>query len=367
MYEDEVTISATANAGYSINRFVLTIDENTTSALADNKLSMIEDNFALDSEGRSRDLVVVNVTTINNTDTDYAVEVYVTGLDGEYVLRHTINKQGETDALLVEGVADAQAKEISVMDIIADEVANERLDLVGFTFTSSTVSGGGLEIAGDGSTVVKVYYVRNNYSLEIETDNANAFKTMDGANGSIAYEEEVVVTLTLNLGYLLDKDADITLENEEGEDMGTAIASREESVDDETQQKTIVITIKMPADNVVLVLDPKADTETNYDIVIWKQSIDLFDEEDGNKAKYDQVTVIKAKGTTESEITLDMIETELAKQTLDLTGFNPEYVTDVEGKRVAGDGSTKINVWFDRVTMKLSPNAQRDLGRWNRC
>ena len=114
----------------------------------------------------ARDVTATGVY-VANPDTPYKVEHYLQNIDDDnYVLDATENKTGTTDTL-----TEATAK-----------------DYVGFTvqnFEQKTIN-------GDGSTVVKIYYTRNRYTIRFNKNDDVATGTMD--NMTVKFGQEISLT-----------------------------------------------------------------------------------------------------------------------------------------------------------------------------
>lgn len=131
-----------------------------------------------------------NFITVNNTgtakltvkysaniDTNYSIEHYQEQLDGSFVLQETVAKQGKTDTL----------------------VNHELINYTGFTFDASNsdniLSG---KVKGDGTLVLKVYYIRNRYNVTFDTKGGNVILPKE-----YKYNQEIGVLETpVKLGYI---------------------------------------------------------------------------------------------------------------------------------------------------------------------
>ena len=126
--------------------------------------------------------VINSITTIYakwtaNADTAYIVEHYLQNLnDDNYATTpfKTDNLTGTTDTLTM-----AEAKTFD-----------------GYTSPEVTQA----KIKGDGSTVIKLYYARNTYTVSLTSDITNA-GTLSGA-GSYKFGRSVTITAEPNLGYV---------------------------------------------------------------------------------------------------------------------------------------------------------------------
>ncbi len=135
---------------------------------------------------------ITNYTTVNavwtaNTDTPYKVEYYLQNIENyECTLAETVNKTGTTDT-----TANAEIKTFDH-----------------FTYSAGWTDSG--NINGDGSTVLKVYYTRDTYTVtfdgnggefswyEVNSSNGNVMKT-------VRYGDTVVAPTTCaKTGYTFD-------------------------------------------------------------------------------------------------------------------------------------------------------------------
>ena len=108
-----------------------------------------------------------------NTNTQYKVEYYLENLnDNNYTLTKTENLTGTTDT-----TAYANIKSFT-----------------GFTAEASEVKG---NINGNGSTVLKVYYQRNEYTISVTSSIGGS---VTGA-GKYKYGKQITLNVTVNAGY----------------------------------------------------------------------------------------------------------------------------------------------------------------------
>lgn len=157
---DEVTIIAVSNPGYT---WIGWYDEN--NQLTD------ELSYTFNMPSKS---ITYEARWNANTNTSYKVEHYKQNIeDDEYTLFETDNLTGTTDTL-TEG-------EVNVYK----------------GFASPTISQANID--GDGSRVIKLYYIRNKYIVDLNRNNTNA-GIVSGA-GSIKYEKEITIEAITNPGY----------------------------------------------------------------------------------------------------------------------------------------------------------------------
>ena len=114
-----------------------------------------------------------------NTDTKYIIETYEMDLNGEYVKVNTEEKAGETDT----------------------EVSAEIITKEGFTYEETISTPNGI-VAPDGSTVLKLYYSRNKYTVTLE--NGVGIESTEGAE-SYYYGATVTINADVKQGYTWSK------------------------------------------------------------------------------------------------------------------------------------------------------------------
>ena len=248
------------------------------------------------------------------------------------------------------GTTDTRIDLEAVKTLVA---ANEEIDFTGFNTTEVDANyTNGETIAGDGSTVVEVRYQRNSYMVYVDIDNANAFSAWPESEQSGLYESTLTFDFTLNKGYSLDEETgfEIWAMGENGE---------EEQVDDveftvdslENAQGTtdFKVTVTIPAKNVTLRVFATNNENTPFTVRYLFQNITLngyeTDENFADQTKY---------GPTEGKLTEDLIGyTE--GMTLDgKPGFVATRHSLVEGNKIAGDGSTVVTIYFDRLTTTIT-------------
>lgn len=124
--------------------------------------------------------ITVNASWTANADTPYKVEYYLENVNNNnYTLAYTENLTGTTDTTAIK---------------IVDKTYEH------FTIRSNTVSG---NINGNGSTVLKVYYSRDKFTVIISSDN-NCATLNKSFNGTYKYGYIIpAITVTVNLGYYL--------------------------------------------------------------------------------------------------------------------------------------------------------------------
>ena len=156
-YGEEVTVTATANEGYSFDGWSNGETSETITVVVDENTGAIVANFK------------------PNTDTKYIVRHLKEALTGEFV------QEGADEEL--RGTTGA-------------DVTPEPLTFEGFTTPSAQTK----KIAADGSLVIEYRYVRNSYSL---TWNANGgeFTNSGYTEGQVKYEAEIIPAQVARKGY----------------------------------------------------------------------------------------------------------------------------------------------------------------------
>ncbi len=127
--------------------------------------------------------VTLTATYAPNTDTAYTVEYYEMGTDGAYpaAATRTVNGSGTT----------------------GETASADTASPTGFTFDSDNVNNvTSASIAADGSTVLKVYLKRNQYTVHVTLGEGVSLNVANGAK--YYYGETVTFTATAATGYDID-------------------------------------------------------------------------------------------------------------------------------------------------------------------
>ena len=231
------------------------------------------------------------------TGIPYVVNHYTENLNGtSWTLNSTDNLQGTTGQVLT--------------------VANMKKAIAGFTYKEGKVGGTTVTtatVAADGSLVIDLYYTRSSYKVTLTA--GTGISGTSGA-GTYKYGQSVKIDATVKTGY--------TWTNWTGSGITTP-------------QATKAYTFTMPANDVSLTANAKANTDTPYVIRHYTEDLDgttwtLYETE--NK-----------KGTTDTTLTLaDFKKT--------ITGFTYKE-GQVDGKVVTtttlrGDGKLVIDLYYVR-------------------
>ena len=124
----------------------------------------------------------ITANWIANKDTAYRVEYYLQNIDNDlYSLdaTYSFNDDGETDTTAT--------------------VMPENIEHFTFNSSMSKLSG---NIDGEGSLVLKVYYTRNSYEVNLTIQNSKAGTVSGG--GLYKYGKEITISATTNAGYTFD-------------------------------------------------------------------------------------------------------------------------------------------------------------------
>ena len=165
-YETQITLTATTKAGYTFKGWY---DGET--------LKSTEEVCTVTVEGAA----TYTAKWTANTNTKYLVRYYVQSLDDPdtYQKREEVEKTGTTGT-----TATAEIKEFT------------HFTHDGGAYSSSVLSA---TIKGDGSTVLKVFYTRDSYTVEAVSDN-ETYGTVT-AGGTYKYGKEITLTATPKAGY----------------------------------------------------------------------------------------------------------------------------------------------------------------------
>lgn len=266
--DKSITIIATTNPGYTFNGWYDGDKELTKN---------LSYTFNMPAENLS---YTARWTANNNTA--YKVEHYLQNLDdNNYPTTpyETDNLTGTTDTLTNGEVKTYEG------------------------FTSPTITQ--VNINGDGSTVIKVNYTRNTYTVSLSQDNDKA-GTITGA-GTYKYGKSITVTSETNPGYTFN-----------GWYNGDNQTSPLETY-----------TFNMPANNLSYKAKWTANTNTAYRVEYYFQTI--YNEYLWNPSEIDNLT-----GTTD---TLTNVQVKTYE------GFTSPSITQVN---INGDGSTVIKLHYSR-------------------
>ena len=272
-YDDSVTINAITNPGYTFDGWY-----SNEEKVYDKETYTFNLKSNLSYEAK----------WIQNPNTAYKVEHYLQNIDNDnYSITpyETDNLTGTTDTLTNASVKTYE----------------------GFTSPSVTQE----NINGDGSTVVKLYYTRNSYTVNLSQDNKKA-GTITGS-GTYKYGKEITIIAETNPGYTFD---------------GWYIG--EQMVYDKEAYTFIV------KSNVSYEAKWHANDKTAYKVEHYLQNI--YD----NEYPEEPASIDKLYGVTD---TLTEAEVKTYK------GFTSPSVTQ---ENINGDGSTVVKLYYTRNTYIVS-------------
>ena len=123
---------------------------------------------------------VIAASWTANTDTKYKAEYYLQNLDDDnYTLDFTDNLTGTTDT---QAAATIKAYNHFTHIVISDSIESSNIN-------------------GNGTTVLKVYYARNNYLLTVNNENTKGGTIDCTDNGSYRFGKQINLSATVNAGY----------------------------------------------------------------------------------------------------------------------------------------------------------------------
>ena len=274
-YKQPITVSTSINTGYSFDGWFLNGVYKSTALSY--KIVMPDEDTTITAKYTA-------------SKVKYTVEHYLQNAnDNDYTLYETVKMNGITDTL-----TDATIKTYA-----------------GFTSPESITQ---QIINGDGSTVIKIYYDRDFYSLSLNKNISKA-GTISSNGGTFPVSKSITIEATTNPGYTF---------------LGWYNGENPVS----TNPK---YTFNMPAKNITYTATWIANTDTPYTVNHYQQNID--------DTEYSLFETEYLAGTTE-ELTDATIKT--------YAGFtSPESITQ---QIINGDGTTIIKIYYDRNTYSLLVN-----------
>ena len=260
---------------------------------------------------------VVNVSELTQ---DKTYTVTYSGNETTYTVKHYEQNIDDTAYTL----ADTQTLSGTVGTMTAAAANAE----AGFTAEAFEQT----RIAPDGSTVIEIYYTRNTYKLNYNT---NGGTYVD--NEVVPYGKSITVASVAKAGYTF-----------QGWTMAVT-ANGETTTTEYDNASNKLTTFTMPAGDVTLTAKWTAVTSANYMVVYWKESVptDTGADAMGATWEYDSSEVRSAVpgtivGDDASEYTAKKYE-----------GFKttPHHIDQVT---VAADGSSVLNVYYERQVYTFS-------------
>ena len=258
------------------------------------------------------------------TGTPYKVEYYMQSTSGDYELdsNRTLNLQGETDS------------PVSAPDLT---------DVDGKFYLDTTVEGTELSgtIAGDGSTVLKAYYSRKQYTFKAYVNGEEVANETYFYNANVTAPEDPAKEGYEWYNSAWYSDADYTVESS--------------------------VPGKMPANDVTLYA--RLDALDTYFTI----TVNYVDQKTGSEAtaevtstylgKTDSVIqIVEAVPETPAENTTYILISDLPDEVLASALQHYQYDADnatnlafnATNTKIAGDGSTNINVYYEPVTYTVT-------------
>ena len=271
-YEEEVTIDVLVNPGYTFNEWV-NINNVLLTTSTTYKFNMIASDLEYTAKISA------------NTNTKYVIN-YCQELvySSDYTIVEIVELTGTTDTL-----TNAETKVYEGMTVVEFEQVN---------------------INGDGSTVLNIYYTRNVYELKINVDSSKGGEVI-GAR-SYKYYEVITIISRANPGYTFK-----------------GIYNGEELVSEE-----LTYTFFMPSNDLEYIVKFEANTDTPYTVNYYQENLD--------GENYTLVDTVNLTGTT------DTLTSAEAKQ---YVGFTTPVIEQVN---INGDGSTVLNVYYNRNTYTIT-------------
>lgn len=265
-YEEVVSINAVASAGFTWAKWTVLFGapkiQNGTVTMPAND-------------------VTLNAEAVPNTNTPYKVEHYQEKVAGGWELKDTDNLTGTTGL----------------------KVTPEVKSYAGFKSPSTETK----TISADGTTVIKYYYTRREFTLTLVK--GTGIKSVTGA-GTYKYGETVTIKAEVEKGY--------TWSGWNGH---------------HTTQKQ-EYTFEMSSSSISMTANATANTNTKYTIWHWRQSLD---------GKYDLLEEETLYGTTGTTVTPKFKEYE---------GFSPRGSTI--STKIRGDGATLIEYYYERLSYTVT-------------
>ena len=324
-----VNLTATERTGY----------ENITFTSSDVTIST--DTFTMPTTA-----VTVTASATAMTNINYYIDVFLadeTNSFGE-VATETLQGTGTTDAPIP--TTDARAIVESVESGV-ENISRYNFNRFEYYIDESVETDEGEDpvyittIAGDGSSRLKIYYTRKDYALNYNTTNIDGIDTLP-TNTRVIWGNNIEGTFTLQAGYTFESIGayrTVMVDGEPTEELISGLVSHT------NEGNVYSYSFTMPAEDIVIRITTTANENTEYRIVYHYESTTL--------GTYDASEPIVEHGTTGEIITEAMIGV------VDGTMASPEGFeysrNDLDSNtRIAGDGSTVVNIYFTRLRSTLS-------------
>ena len=326
LHGDSVTLTATSKAGYN--------DATFTSG----DVEITNKTFTMPLNEQMR--VTVNASATPKTDTIYTIEVYLADELGAYKETATYETEGK-------GTTDEAIPTSDAQSIIEEEFDLATYHYNEFKYGQNAESEDVTTILGDGSSVIKFYYLRNEYKVTYEVTYADSIDALP-VGSEVVFGKTVEATFTMQAGYTFDSviatrkvpgEQESELKDEVLEDFVTATPVEEGSL-------TYKITFTMPAYEVNIKINTTANTDTAYTVVYHYEKVTLNNE-------YDEGETVDKEGTTGTVITEEMIGMVDGTIASPKEGFEYSRNDLIDNTQIAGDGSTVVNVYFNRIRKQM--------------
>ena len=326
LHSASVTLTAEALIGY----------DNVTFTSGDIEISGTTFIMPLNEQMR----VTINAYAEPNEDTHYTIEVYLADENGSYgdAPTYTTDGAGTTDTPIptdnsaIEGMFDLSTYHFSEFDF---EQTEENEDIT--------------TILGDGSSVIKFYYLRNEYSVSYEVNYASSINALP-VGGRVVFGREVTATFTMQAGYTFNSVvATRQVVGEGGEPEDEVLSDFVDAHPIEEGSATYIITFTMPTHDVKISINTTANPDTEYTVVYRYENVNLATADDS----YEEGEIIDLTGTTGTIITEAMIG--IVDGTIESVRDGFVYSrNDLDTNTIiAGDGLTVINVYFNRIRTEM--------------
>ena len=325
-YDTIVTIDNPSKAGYTFTGWTITGYDSTASG--HNASAWTEETGTSYKNLTATDGATVTFTAqwTAKTDTPYKVEHYKMNLDGTtYTLADTDNFKGTTDTSVTPAIKTYE----------------------GFTSPSTQI----VTIKGDGTTVVKYYYTRNKYTLDLNglINGTLRGNLVDVVKNPITGAEDRhtagTAVVTVNGTVVGNKVTDYCNEVYYGSSISiiTTAESGYSIIDNSN------VNFKMPAESKTVTVTINAK-DTKYLVRHWKKNVNTdsktYNENSLNDSNYTMYDTEYLSGKAYSWVK-PVVRT--------LEGFTYKGVLPSEGTAyVKPDGTTVIDVYYTRNTYTIN-------------
>ena len=351
MYGAEVTLKATANAGYNFG-----IDSTSLKTWTQNVTSGTEvtlDNSYAPEVGKHTTLT--STFTMNATNKIAFTIEATADTDTNFTIKHRF-----------ENVAgNAYEEDSSHADEVKTGTTDTQIDWQKYVksvngFTNAHIGEKqDLNIDGDGTQVVTIYYDRvDNLTLTLTNNYEKAISAMTISVGgqaqtgttvtNVTYGAEITVSVTLNEGYKFENfsfSKHITYDAEK-------LAKTE---------NTYSYTFSMPYESLTVTANTSRNTNTGFTIVYMFEKLDVTGLTGENR--YEELPAYKratGTGTTDEVIT----RTHLEGKIIEVNGFTNGASAfgqinddgEFEPVYINGDGSSTVYIYYDRNTYTVTVN-----------